>query len=134
MQALLEENLILRFLFVFILSVILIKFWKKIAYRLNLVDKPDKRKVHVGAIPLVGGICVYTVIVITTLLLGRNSIELYCYLVSAGALVITGALDDCIVPKETRTRLPLQTLGTGFGITAATMKNPNWISQFMLFS
>lgn len=44
MQALLEENLILRFLFVFLLAVVLIKFWKQVAYKLNLVDKPDHRK------------------------------------------------------------------------------------------
>ena len=94
MQALLEENLILRFLFVFLFSVIIMKFWKRIAYKLNLTDKPDHRKQHTGAIPLVGGICVYSAICITALLLGRPSIELYSYLAAAGALVITGALDD----------------------------------------
>ncbi len=94
MQALLEENLILRFLFVFLFSVIMMKFWKRIAYKLNLIDKPDHRKKHTGAIPLVGGICVYSAIFITALLLGRPSIELFSYLAAAGALVITGALDD----------------------------------------
>ena len=95
MLLLVEENLTLRFLFVFVLSVLLIKIWKLIAWKIGLVDKPDTaRKLHSGAIPLVGGIVVYLAIFITTLVLGNDSIELYCYLSAAGALVITGAFDD----------------------------------------
>ncbi|MGI2030027.1 hypothetical protein [Endozoicomonas acroporae] len=91
---LLEENTLLRFLAVFLLAVVIIKLWKPIATRCHLVDKPDARKQHIGAVPLVGGIAVYTVVLLVNLLLGRHGVELYCYLVSAGALVITGALDD----------------------------------------
>ncbi|MGI2027814.1 undecaprenyl-phosphate alpha-N-acetylglucosaminyl 1-phosphate transferase [Endozoicomonas acroporae] len=64
------------------------------ATSLNLVDKPDSRKQHIGAVPLVGGIVIYLTILITALVLGKKSIQLYCYLAAAGALVITGALDD----------------------------------------
>ena len=91
---LLEENTVLRFLLAFLIAVVLIKLWKPLATRLNLVDKPDTRKHHIGAVPLVGGIVVYLTILITALVLGENSIQLYCYLAASGALVITGALDD----------------------------------------
>ncbi|MCW7553201.1 hypothetical protein NX722_11235 [Endozoicomonas gorgoniicola] len=91
---LLEENLVIRFLFVFLLSVLLIKIWKLIAWNIQLVDKPNARKIHTSAVPLVGGIVVYLSIFVTALIVGRNSIELYCYLAAAGALVITGAFDD----------------------------------------
>ncbi|PJE77911.1 Undecaprenyl-phosphate alpha-N-acetylglucosaminyl 1-phosphate transferase [invertebrate metagenome] len=94
MQALLKENLSFRFLIVFLISVVLIKCWKQIAYRLHWVDKPDERKTHIGLVPLVGGVCIYTAIVVTVLILGRKSIELYSYLAAAGALVVVGALDD----------------------------------------
>ena len=91
---LLQENLTLRFLFVFLLSVVLIKMWKPIAYRIGLLDQPSVRKVHVTATPLVGGIVVYLTILITAILLRNSSTELYSYLVAAGGLVITGAFDD----------------------------------------
>ena len=88
------EHLALRFALVFLLSVILIKVWKKIAHKVGLLDIPDKRKVHTNPTPLIGGIVVYLTIAITSLLLGNGSVQLYCYLFAAGALVITGALDD----------------------------------------
>ena len=91
---LLQESLTIRFLFVFLFSVILIKCYKPVAIKIGLIDQPDKRKHHIGAVPLVGGIVVYTAVLITSLMAGDSSIQLYCYLASAGALVITGALDD----------------------------------------
>ena len=91
---LLEESLVLRFLFVFLLSVILIKIWKQIAYRILLLDTPSARKIHTNPVPLVGGIVVYLSVFTTTLLFGDGSVDLYCYLVASGALVITGAFDD----------------------------------------
>lgn len=91
---LLEQHNLLRFLAVFLLAIVAIKLWKPVGTRLNLLDQPDARKQHAGAVPLVGGIAVYTVILLVNLLLGRQSVELHCYLLAAGALVITGALDD----------------------------------------
>ena len=89
-----NESLTIRFLFVFVLSVVLIKIWKQVAYKIGLIDQPNARKVHINPTPLVGGIVVYLTILVTTILSGNNSIELYCYLAAAGGLVITGALDD----------------------------------------
>ncbi|PJE78773.1 Undecaprenyl-phosphate alpha-N-acetylglucosaminyl 1-phosphate transferase [invertebrate metagenome] len=94
MQSLLEENSIIRFLFVFLLGIILIRIWRTIACKTGLVDKPDARKLHAGVIPLVGGLAVYSSIVIVAVILGRNNTEFLCYLALSGILVVTGTLDD----------------------------------------
>lgn len=94
MPILSEENSLLLFIVVFLISVVLIKAGALIAYRFDLLDKPDQRKRHMGSVPLVGGICVYIVIMLTVLMQEKQNNELYYYLVSAGGLVITGALDD----------------------------------------
>ena len=62
---LLEESLVIRFLFVFLLSVLLIKVWKLVAWNIQLVDQPNARKIHSSAVPLVGGIVVYLSVFVT---------------------------------------------------------------------
>ncbi len=65
-----------------------------LTHKLGLIDKPDERKQHDGVIPLVGGIVIYAVMVSTALLVIPVSIELLYFLLAAGLVVFTGALDD----------------------------------------
>ncbi|MDF5462898.1 undecaprenyl-phosphate alpha-N-acetylglucosaminyl 1-phosphate transferase, partial [Vibrio parahaemolyticus] len=41
------------YLFVFILSFVLLFVMRKVAKRVGLVDKPNARKLHQGVVPLV---------------------------------------------------------------------------------
>lgn len=64
------------------------------ANRLGLVDKPNKRKLHSGNVPLIGGLSVFlTVIITATLLLGMTS-ETIAVILSFTLMVATGVLDD----------------------------------------
>lgn len=64
------------------------------ANRLGLVDKPNKRKLHSGNVPLIGGLSVFlTVIITATLLLGMTN-ETIALILSFTLMVATGVLDD----------------------------------------
>lgn len=66
-----------------------------LARRWGLVDHPGGRKDHDGAIPVVGGLVIYAVVV-ATLLAFEPSVtpRILAFLVGAGLLVIVGQLDD----------------------------------------
>lgn len=65
-----------------------------VAKRIGLVDKPNFRKRHQGAIPLVGGISVYTGISFALYITHFTQSHSLLYLGCAGALVLVGVLDD----------------------------------------
>ncbi len=80
-----------------ILALFFIPFVKQIAVKINLVDKPNYRKVHTNAVPLVGGISI-TITVLIVLLVSGNQLSLlkeYLPILSSGfLLLIVGVIDD----------------------------------------
>nr|WP_306302226.1 hypothetical protein [Shewanella marina] len=67
---------------------------RKIAKRIGLVDQPNARKLHHGAIPLVGGISIFSTLVVTFLIFMPMSNNLTIYLGCSAVLIIVGVLDD----------------------------------------
>lgn len=65
-----------------------------ISRKIGLVDIPRGRKQHQGAIPLIGGLAVYTGLLISLLLFGPATLQSGYYLACAGAIVLLGAFDD----------------------------------------
>lgn len=80
--------------FVFFFSLATLFMMRKVAKRLALVDKPNARKHHEGAIPLVGGITICISFMYFLLnnpdLLPHNSLYMLCIFI----LTLVGALDD----------------------------------------
>ncbi|MCC2606162.1 UDP-N-acetylglucosamine--undecaprenyl-phosphate N-acetylglucosaminephosphotransferase [Planctobacterium marinum] len=71
-----------------------IKLVKPFALKVGLVDIPNHRKIHSGEVPLVGGIAVYLgVLTASSVLLPQGQL-INIYLISAGLIVLLGALDD----------------------------------------
>jgi UDP-GlcNAc:undecaprenyl-phosphate GlcNAc-1-phosphate transferase len=66
----------------------------KIAYKLNMLDKPDQRKVHPEATPLLGGAAVFGGFLSALLINGLFTLELSAILVGALILFGVGVLDD----------------------------------------
>ena len=60
----------------------------------NLTDKPSKRKLHEGSIPLTGGIAMFVGIIIGTLLLPIDLNNLKYFLLTSLIIVSVGVLDD----------------------------------------
>jgi len=79
---------------IFFVSFVSLFFLRKVAKKIDLVDLPSDRKRHLGAVPLVGGIAITTVIVcilsINPDLLPHSKLYLFCII----TLATLGALDD----------------------------------------
>jgi len=72
-----------------------IKLLKPIAIKHQLVDKPNERKLHVGAIPLIGGIAVYIGFVLSLMVIAQGyDVSFKYFLMASGGMLLVGMLDD----------------------------------------
>ncbi|MFC3023860.1 UDP-N-acetylglucosamine--undecaprenyl-phosphate N-acetylglucosaminephosphotransferase [Vibrio zhugei] len=128
--------MIMEIVIVFFLSFTSLFITRKIAKKIGLVDKPDFRKRHKGAVPLVGGVALYLV---TSLYLFFNPNSLAhtgLYFFSITSLIIVGVLDDkfdisfklrlgvqagLAILLMTQTGLSLDNLGNLFGYGDITL-------------
>ncbi|WDE03957.1 UDP-N-acetylglucosamine--undecaprenyl-phosphate N-acetylglucosaminephosphotransferase [Thalassomonas viridans] len=78
----------------FFASISTIKVLLPLAPHIGLVDLPTERKKHDGAIPLIGGISIFTGVLIASSLFIEQSQLLNLYLISSAFLVFLGTLDD----------------------------------------
>ncbi|WP_417212332.1 UDP-N-acetylglucosamine--undecaprenyl-phosphate N-acetylglucosaminephosphotransferase [Acinetobacter venetianus] len=101
--------MVLELTFVFFSAFAILFLMRKIAKRIGLVDKPNARKLHQGAVPLVGGIS--TCIVISQFLTFRPEIIQYSelFVLSIAALTLVGALDDKF-DLSVKVRIAVQTI------------------------
>ncbi|CCQ10324.1 Undecaprenyl-phosphate N-acetylglucosaminyl 1-phosphate transferase [Pseudoalteromonas luteoviolacea B = ATCC 29581] len=96
-------------LFAFLSSYLAIFAMKPVAIRAGLVDLPNQRKKHVGAIPLIGGISIFSAVFVTALLFFPIEKGLVTYLSCAAAIVMLGVIDD-YRELGVRVRLFIQTV------------------------
>lgn len=78
-------------------TLILIPIFGKLAERVQLVDKPNQRKVHQNLVPLVGGIAIFisTTLVLFFALSYENQVfEFKSVFICSLILLITGIIDD----------------------------------------
>jgi UDP-GlcNAc:undecaprenyl-phosphate GlcNAc-1-phosphate transferase len=87
------ENALFAPLAAFVAVILLVPVLKVFAPALGLMDRPNSRKVHVGDVPLIGGLVVFPVFIVLSLLLGAGISDwpLYAALM---VLLVTGAVDD----------------------------------------
>ena len=78
----------------FIITFVIIKTLKPIAYFIDLVDKPGGRKHHDGVIPLIGGIAIYGGVFVSAYLFIDQPLFIRLFMLGGGFLVFMGALDD----------------------------------------
>ncbi len=64
------------------------------APHIGLIDLPNERKKHDGAIPLIGGISIFTGVLIASTIFIDNSHVVNLYLISSALIVFIGTLDD----------------------------------------
>ncbi|ENK3117422.1 UDP-N-acetylglucosamine--undecaprenyl-phosphate N-acetylglucosaminephosphotransferase [Vibrio alginolyticus] len=86
--------MLLELCFIFFTSFATLFIMRKVAKKIGLVDKPNARKLHSGAVPLVGGISICLVLA-QYLTFNPNTIEhSWLYLLCICILTIVGAIDD----------------------------------------
>lgn len=78
----------------FSVSILTIKALLPLAPHVGLVDLPNERKKHDGAIPLIGGLSIFTGVLIASSLFVEQSQLLNLYLISSALLVFIGTMDD----------------------------------------
>lgn len=91
---------------------------RRFATPLGLVDHPNERKLHVGTVPLVGGLAIFSGVLAGVFWYGQIDVFTSILLGSAGILAILGALDDRH-DLSVRLRLLIQT-GTILAVIAST--------------
>jgi UDP-GlcNAc:undecaprenyl-phosphate GlcNAc-1-phosphate transferase len=67
---------------------------RKCAESLGLIDKPNERKLHVGSVPLIGGVAIFMAVLNGTVYYGDLGEFSQKLLGTASVLAILGALDD----------------------------------------
>lgn len=79
----------------FVLVVVLVLPFRKLAHKFGIVDVPDGRKHHDFAVPPIGGLIIFTVFMVFGVLSGVVSLQAYWPLyVSLIVLLVSGAMDD----------------------------------------
>jgi UDP-GlcNAc:undecaprenyl-phosphate GlcNAc-1-phosphate transferase len=111
---------ILVLLIASLISFLSIPFVKYIAFKFNILDNPDPRKVHTTPTPLIGGAGIYIAFLIAILSNVVYSTELIAVVIGATIVFISGLLDD-IMKLSSKIRLLLQ-------LTAVTILLMNGIT------
>lgn len=99
----------MEFLLLFSASFIILFFARKIAQKINLVDRPNERKLHQGLVPLVGGGSIYLTLMLALWYKPDLLMSSDIYVLCASVLVMMGAIDDKY-DVDYRVRLVVQIL------------------------
>ena len=86
------ENYNILILFI-VTNLILIYFFSFLAVKIKLLDVPDQRKRHTGSIPLIGGLVIYTSIILFYFFLNLPY-WISVIFISSSMILIIGLIDD----------------------------------------
>tara|TARA_B100001057_G_scaffold498996_1_gene607948 strand:- start:1600 stop:2634 length:1035 start_codon:yes stop_codon:yes gene_type:complete len=73
MNKLFDHNLLIILAALFIINIIFLYFFSIFGKNIKLVDIPNERKTHIGEIPLVGGISIYSTFILFFLIVETNN-------------------------------------------------------------
>ncbi len=88
------EATILYSLAAFLISTIFIQVYKPAAERVGLSDTPSQRKQHLGTVPIVGGIAIYSALFLMTVISQPELSTSWLFLLCSFPLVFVGVIDD----------------------------------------
>lgn len=77
---------------------------KKIAFHINALDIPDKRKVHTKPMPRLGGLGIFFTFLVGSMIFGLKGRVYEAVLIGGFIIVVLGMIDD-IKPLKARTKL-----------------------------
>ena len=84
---------IITLTFLIFLEIILLIFFSKIALNIDLIDRPSSRKIHIGNVPLVGGVVIY-ITFLFYFLLADTEFEHKIIIFSSLIIFFVGLYDD----------------------------------------
>lgn len=84
-------------IFTVVISFILTPLVKKLALKVNAIDKPGERRVNVKAMPTLGGLAIYLSFYISLFFLQPIPIkQIFPLFIASTIIIITGVIDDLI--------------------------------------
>jgi len=89
-----HSEVYLSYLLAFGIAVLLLRALARVAFRIDLVDQPNERKDHYGAVPLIGGLAMFMAFSFAALTLPVPLAHLRSFFAGAALLVVVGVLDD----------------------------------------
>jgi UDP-GlcNAc:undecaprenyl-phosphate GlcNAc-1-phosphate transferase len=95
-----EQALYISPTLAFVLTTLFVLFLRPLAARIGLVDIPNERKVHIGKVPLVGGIAIFFAIFVahvSSLIFAPISdvvVDYGTFYTAGGLLLVVGMIDD----------------------------------------
>lgn len=98
-------NYLILFITAFILSFAVTPIFKVVSFKLNILDRPNHRKIHKNPIPLLGGMAILVSFTITLLSLNIISREFMGILAGGFIFVIFGLLDDANIKMRARYKI-----------------------------
>ena len=93
------------------MTLFLLLMLRPVATRIGLVDHPGERKLHGGAVPLIGGIAMFIAFCLSVLTLDIPITGLRAFFAGSLILVVIGILDD-MHELTARTRFTVQIIAT----------------------
>jgi UDP-GlcNAc:undecaprenyl-phosphate/decaprenyl-phosphate GlcNAc-1-phosphate transferase len=78
----------------FVVTVLFHLSLRPVAHAVGLVDRPGGHKIHVGAVPVIGGLCMYLALLTGLPLVSPPVFGTMPFLVAAGILTLVGVIDD----------------------------------------
>ena len=93
------------------MTLFLLLMLRPVATRIGLVDHPGERKLHGGAVPLIGGIAMFVAFCLSVLTLDIPITGLRAFFAGSLILVVIGILDD-MHELTARTRFTVQIIAT----------------------
>ena len=89
-----DVNILYIVLITFVSSLILVPIIKKVAYHINAIDIPDKRKVHKEPMPRLGGLAIFLSFLIGYILFAPLTTQMISILIGSILIVLLGIIDD----------------------------------------
>lgn len=97
-------NIYMIVLVTFLASMCLVFLVKKIAFHINALDMPNKRKVHKVPMPRIGGIAIFSAFLLGYILYGAVTLQMISVLIGSFIIILVGFIDD-IKPVRARYKL-----------------------------
>ena len=82
------------FIIVFVSALLITPLVIRLAFKANIVDKPDKRKVHTKVMPRLGGLAIFLAIVVGYFISGLYTAQMNSIIVGLLIIVALGIFDD----------------------------------------
>lgn len=95
----------------FIASIILVPISKRVAFHINALDYPNKRKIHNKIMPRLGGLAIFGSFLIGYILYGSNTPQMLSILIGSFIVFVMGMIDD-INPVRAKYKLLVQIIAS----------------------